>query len=290
MERTKDNLLYDPDAFKLNPNSNEYKEYLNTLASEGMFDVHTTKLNVEKAKKIDGRYVYVPKNIMYKFTKSIVKVLLRLIGPIINKFAFNIKVKGRKNIKGIKSAISISNHVHYLDFLMNYQAVKKKNFYVLAANHNMKKGLVGYIFKAGGMLPLSPSIDANVNLNRTISKILNDGGFVHIYAESALWFRYERSRPLKIGAFKMAVQNNVPVVPIVILFRQKGKLEFYRRKKTVTVDIGKPIYPPSEGTVKERAEAMREECQKCYNDTVCTFYGYDKDTYSIYKNPEEKAG
>ena len=166
--------------------------------------------------------------------------------------------------------------------------IRKKNFYVVAANHNMKKGLVGYLFKASGVLPLSNSLDASKNLTRTINKILSNGGFVHMYAESALWFRYERSRPLKLGAFKIASENKVPVVPIVILFRPKRKYEFFRRKKTITMIIGKPIFPDETLPARESAVQMKEQCQKFYNDTVCDFYGYDKSTYSIYTDPTKQ--
>lgn len=274
---------YDAHAMELNPNSKEYKQILDDLASKGEFDVHTTKFSTKNMKKIDGKYVYVPKNVIYKMTRAVVKSILYIFRPLVNGIAFHLKVKGRKNLKGIKSAITISNHVHFLDILMNMQAINKKNFYVVAANHNMKKGITGYIFKASGVLPLSSSLDASKHLNKTISEILQKGGFVHMYAESALWFRYEKSRPLKIGAFKIASENNVPVVPLVILFRPKSKLEFYRRKKTVTIQIGPPIYPKPDMTARESASIMKEECQKYYNDTVCDFYGYDKETYSIYK-------
>ncbi len=278
---------YDEHAMELNPNSEEYKAILDRLATEGEFDVHTTKFKTSNAKQINGKYVYVPKNVLYKITRAVCKTILYVFRPLINGLAFHLKVKGRKNLKGIKSAVTISNHVHYLDILMNMQAINKKNFYVLAANHNMKRGPVGYIFKACGVLPLSSSIDASINLNKTIKNILSKGGFVHIYAESALWFRYERSRPLKIGAFKIASENNVPVIPTVILFRNKSKLEFFRRKKTITIQIGPAIYPDPNLSIRESAEKMREICQKYYNDTVCDFYGYDKSTYSIYESPKK---
>lgn len=280
---------YDEHAMELNPNSQEYKDILDQLAKKGEFDVHTTKFSTHNMKDINGKYVYVPKNILYKITRTVLKTLLYVFRPIVNGFAFNLKIKGRKNLKGIKSAITISNHVHYLDILMNMQAVNKKNFYVVAANHNMKRGPIGYIFKACGVLPLSNSLDASINLNRTIKEILKKGGFIHMYAESALWFRYERSRPLKIGAFKIASENNVPVVPIVILFREKKKYEFFRHKKTITIQIGKPIYPRADLSVRESANIMKDECQKYYNDTVCDFYGYDKETYSIYISPKKSA-
>ena len=278
---------YDEHAMELNPNSDEYKQILDELANEGKFDVHTTKFNTSNAKTINGKYVYVPKNVIYKITRAVCKTILYVFRPLVNGLAFHLKIKGRKNLKGIKSAITISNHVHYLDILMNMQAINKKNFYVIAANHNMKRGPIGYIFKACGVLPLSTSVDASINLNKAIKKILDNNGFIHMYAESALWFRYERSRPLKIGAFKIASENNVPVIPIVILFREKSKFEFFRHKKTITIQIGPAIYPNTTLSVRENAEKMKNECQNYYNDTVCDFYGYDKSTYSIYKSPQK---
>ncbi len=265
---------YDAHAMELNPNSKEYKEILSELAKSGEYDVHTTKFSTHNRKKIDGKYVYVPRNIFFKATRSIVKMLLKLLAPLVNGIAFNLKIKGRKNLRGIKSAITISNHVHFLDVLMNIQAVKRKDFYIIAADHNMKKGVIGYIFKSAGVLPLSNSLDASINLNKTISDILKKGGLVHMYAESAMWFRYEQSRPLKIGAFKMAVNNNVPVVPMIILFREKSKFEFYRRKKTVTIQILKPIYPDMSLNKTERAKKMMSDTQSVYDETVNKFYGY----------------
>ena len=278
---------YDEHAMELNPNSDEYKQILDELANEGKFDVHTTKFKTSNAKTINGKYVYVPKNVIYKITRAVCKTILYVFRPLVNGLAFHLKIKGRKNLKGIKSAITISNHVHYLDILMNMQAINKKNFYVIVANHNMKRGPIGYIFKACGVLPLSTSVDASINLNKAIKKILDNNGFIHMYAESALWFRYERSRPLKIGAFKIASENNVPVIPIIILFREKSKFEFFRHKKTITIQIGPAIYPNTTLSVRENAEKMKNECQNYYSDTVCDFYGYDKSTYSIYKSPQK---
>ncbi len=277
----KSNIKIDPEAMKLNPNSQQYKQILEELAAEGEYDVHTTKINTKNVKDINEKYIYKPKNPLYKFTRAICKSILYVFGPVVNKVAFNLKIKGRKNLKGLKSAVTVSNHVHYLDVLMNMQAVRRNKFYVVCANHNMKRGVAGYLFKASGVLPLSNSVAASVHLNQTIDDILQKGGFVHMYAESALWFRYERSRPLKLGAFKIAAKNNVPVVPIVILFRPKAKFEFFRHKKTVTMVIGKPIYPSADLNLNENAKNMRDICQQYYNDTICDFYGYDKTNYSL---------
>ena len=43
---------YDERAMELNPNSEEYKKILDHLASNGEFDVHTTKFKTNNAKKL----------------------------------------------------------------------------------------------------------------------------------------------------------------------------------------------------------------------------------------------
>ena len=104
-----------------------------------------------------------------------------------------------------------------------------------------------------------------------------------MYPESVLWFRYEKSRPYKIGAFKFASDNDVPVVPITILFK-KSRYNFLRRKKTVIVKIGKPVYPEKDKTKKENALFLQNECQNIYNKTVQGFYGYSNEDYQEHTN------
>ena len=114
---------------------------------------------------------------------------------------------------------------------MVMQALRKHKLYVIAANHNMKKGIWGYFLKAGGVLPLSNSKEASINLTKAIKQLLEKGNYLHIYPESALWFRYENARPLKLGAFWYAGNNNVPIIPLTILFKQRSKFNLLKKKK-----------------------------------------------------------
>lgn len=127
-------------AMQINPNGEEYNKILEELAKQGKFDTHTTKFNTKNMLPTDGNYVYRPKNFGFKILKFFVKSVLFLFRPIVNFFAFGIKVEGRENLKGLKSAITISNHVHYIDILLIMQALRKNKLYIVTASHNMKKG------------------------------------------------------------------------------------------------------------------------------------------------------
>ncbi len=260
---------------------NEYENFLYELAQQEKFDTYTTPMNFNNSDYDAISYDKIKKeNIFSTAYKFIIKGILKLFGPIVNIFGYNIKIKGKNNLKGIKSGITISNHVHYLDSLWNMQALKfKNNVYITGAPHNFKKGFFGATLKAGGFVPLTTTLSETKKFAEYIKDILNKGGFVHFYPEQALWLKYEQSRPLKKGAFYYASKNNVPIIPLVILFRKSN----FRKHKSVTVQICPPIYPDPNLTEKENCAMMNQKAQQVYDDTIIKFYKYNKETYSMSK-------
>ena len=258
----------------------EYTNYLYELAEAEKFDTPTTPINYENVKS-PSEYNYTKKSgLISNAYKCVVKSLVRLLGPVIDAVGCNIKIEGRKNLKHLKSGITISNHVHYLDCLWNFQALsRKKNVYITGAPHNMKKGFFGATMKAGGFVPLASTFNQNKEFDKFVSNTLQNGGFIHFYPEQSMWLRYEQSRPLKKGAFYYASKNNVPVIPIIICFR----LDALRRKKAVTIKICPPIYPDSSLSQRENCAVMNEKAQKIYDETIINFYNYDKENYAMNK-------
>lgn len=266
---------------------NKYDKIHEELALQGKFDSYTTPIVTGKKgyKKIDENYRYQDKNIINNFFASINRGLMNVIQPPFLYFAFGTKIKGRKNLKGIKNAITISNHIHALDCMLVRQATPFKRNYFTVAPHNNLAGFGGMYIRSLGALPLPETTGAHKNFNKNIENILqNKKGYVHFYAEQALWFRYEKSRPYKDGAFHYAVKNNVPVIPIVFLFKELNKFErLFRRNKKIIVKVLKPVYPDNKLNNKENLEHIKTQAQQQYDDEVINFYGYDKQTYSYYK-------
>ena len=260
-----------------------YTNLLYDLAKENKFDAFTTPININNAKaKVDIDKVR-KKTFWGGFYKIIIKGILRLFGPVVNYVGFHIKIKGKKNLKGVQCGITISNHVHYLDCLWNMQALhKKKNFYITGAAHNFKKGFFGATLKAGGFIPLANTLGESKKFDGYLSEILSKGGFVHFYPEQSLWLRYEQSRPLKKGAFYYASKNDVPIIPIIICFRKRNSK---KKKGKVTLNICPPIYPEPNLTKQENCKMMMDKTQEAYDKTIIDFYHYDPETYKM----EERA-
>ena len=256
-----------------------YTNLLYDLAKEGKFDTFTTPMNINSAKKTVDIDKVKKRGIWSRLYSVVIKGVLRLFGPVVNYVGFRIHIKGKKNLKGLKSGITVSNHVHYLDCLWNMQALKKKRkVYFTGAPHNFKKGFFGATLKAGGFIPLANTLGQSKKFDAYLSEILSKGGFVHFYPEQSLWLRYEQSRPLKKGAFYYASKNDVPVIPIVICFRKRKNKN---RKGKVTLQICPPVYPDANLSRQDNCLMMMEKTQKIYDETIIDFYHYDKENYSM---------
>ena len=216
------------------------------LEKEGRFDQYTVPFNTSNTVKVDKSYIYLDKKWYKKLLRGFDIAVMAALGPLLNKIWYGLKTEGRENKKMLKKsgAVTISNHVLTLDSLIIKQTFGFARTYMTGAKHNNKRGLGGDILRAGGFLPLNGDFAAYKNLIAASSYLLKNGKFVHFNPEQAMWIGYEKPRPFKPGAFKFAVNNNVPVLPMIILFgRPKGLRKLLHMPRPVTVKILKPLYP-----------------------------------------------
>lgn len=254
----------------------KYKqEKIKELEKLGQFNTELFEHDLSNCAVDDEKFEYLPNNFGFKTLSAFVRGFMFCLGPIVNSFGFGLKIKGRKNIKNLKSAISVSNHVLNLDSLIVRQGLLGHKMYVTAAPFNCPKSFAGTILKSGGVLPISCELKGSRKMQNAISECLQKGHFVHFYPEQALWTCYEKPRPVKRGAFHYASLNNVPIVPMFLCFR---KASFIRRmlgskRKMVTLVIEKPIYPKENCLPKENSIYLMEETSKCWQKIYDEFYG-----------------
>ena len=197
-----------------------------------------------------------------------------------------------KDIKGIENwqnlncgAIVTCNHFNAFDsFAIQeaYHASKKwpkSKFYrvIREGNYTSFPGFFGELMRHFYTLPLSSNMKTMVKFTDATNTLLKKGNFVLFYPEQAMWWNYRKPRPLKPGAFKFAVKNNVPVLPCFITMKDSDILgEDLRREikdfdvdenflpngyyvQEYTIHIGKPIYPDANRTTRENMEHLARE-------------------------------
>lgn len=163
-------------------------------------------------------------------------------------FCVKIKVKGRENISRDTSYVFVANHQGAFDIWSIYGYL----------NHNfkwlMKKGLekiflVGYACKIAHHIFVDDTKLASIRETIEESEeTLRDGMSLVIFPEgSRTWDG--KMIPFKRGAFLLASEFKLPVVPITIdgAFRAMPRSTYNVTPGTITMTIHKPIEPGEKG-------------------------------------------
>lgn len=193
---------------------------------------------------IDEKYDYVPKGKIFLFCSNLLYYVVAFpILKILTKIVYNLKIEGKENIRALKKgAITISNHVLFLDCAMIGLACGFKKVYYTTREESFKIPFVRKLIKLLRAIPIPNSIENKKYFVKEINKLLKTKRIVHFYPEVALWPYYEKIRNFKNGAFKFATNNKVPIVPMVFKFVEpQGFRKIFKRKKDVKLVILKPI-------------------------------------------------
>lgn len=219
--------------------------------------------------KIDENYEYVKTGKIFSFFSNLLYYGIAIpILKIIIKFVYDLKIEGKENIENLKSgAISVSNHVLVLDCAMIGITYGLKKIYYTTREGSFKIPFVRKLIKLLRAIPIPSGIDNKKHFINSINLLLKNNNIVHIYPEAALRPYCEKIRNFKNGAFTFSVNNDVPVVPIVIKFRDpKGIRKIFKRRKDVTLTILEPIFPDK--NVLNKKDAI-ENLKKRVHQDMC---------------------
>ena len=215
---------------------------------------------------IDEKYQYINEGKIFSFfSNSLYYGVAFPVLTVLNKIIYGLKIEGKENIKNLqKGAISVSNHVLVLDCTMIALSFGLKRVYFTTREGSFKIPIVRKLIKLLRAIPIPTKISNKECFVKQLDKALQKGRIIHFYPEKALWPYYEKIRNFKNGAFDFAIRNNVPVVPIVILFRNpKGIRKIFKKKKDVTLKILEPItYIDKDENKKNSVETLKEQVHK----------------------------
>lgn len=216
--------------------------------------------------KIDEKYKYVSNGIIFSFFSNLIYYGIAFpVLKILTKIIYDLKIEGKENIKNLKTgAITVSNHVLFLDCAIIGLACGFKKVYYTTREGSFKIPLVRKLIKLLRALPIPTSITNKKYFMGEVNHMLQEGKLVHFYPEAALWPYHNKIRNFKNGAFTFAVNNNVPIIPMIIKFREpKGIRKKFKKKKDVTLIVLKPIEPiKHQGSIKERTIMLKDKIHK----------------------------
>jgi 1-acyl-sn-glycerol-3-phosphate acyltransferase len=188
---------------------------------------------------------------------------------VFNRCFFGLKIKkDPKALKKIKNtgAVTICNHVHEMDATLCAVSFPFRRLTYVSQPSNFSLGLAGIFVDILGSVP-SPSSPKEIQaFMYTLSKHLRKGRLVHFYPEGVRSNYASGLREFQRGPFYLAIDAQVPVLPMKVVYRPPdGILRFIKKKPCFTMVIGEPLYPnplllnnDAVSDLKKRAEIAME--------------------------------
>ena len=178
-----------------------------------------------------------------------------------------VEVVGGKSIDPSKAYVYIVNHVNIFDMFAIYQAIPQYTRSLEHADH-FKWPVIGPLITAAGQIPVDPK---NPKLTaagvKKATEMLKNGESITVLPEGSRTLDGSVG-PFYVGAFRMAVRAQVPVVPLAIrggrAVSRRG--DWRIRPGTEQVLIGKPI--STEGMTLKDTETLAETARKAVIDLL----------------------
>lgn len=206
------------------------------------------------------------------------RLLLRMTGKLI----YRVNLNGKSNIPSSGGALLVANHVSYLDFMIIVCCVPRTVSFVMNADIYNKPHLK-WLMRGLRCIPISPRSGKNDfdSFNREVSRQVNDGNVVIIFAEGTVT-RTGQMLEFKKGVEHLSALINAPVIPIHLhnvqgtpfSFRAgksgMDRLSIKKLRQEVLVSIGLPLQSPV------KAFALRQRIKELEVRNFNTLLSYSK--------------
>ena len=189
--------------------------------------------------------------------------------------------EGLEHLSAVKGgAVITCNHFHPMDsFVMqkvfDASGHQKRMYRVIReGNYTNFPGFYGFLMRHCNTLPLSANLDTMKKFLTAADEALTAGNCVLIFPEQSLWWNYRKPKPMKPGAFNIAVKSQVPVIPCFIALKDSdltGPDGFPVQE--YTPHLGAPIYPDSNLSRPAARQRLRKQAEAFCKETYEKVYG-----------------
>lgn len=205
--------------------------------------------SAEQNFKLPENYKWVRRDILSRFLSGLIYGLAIIFGGAYCRFFLHMKVKGRKNIKGMKGDFYIfGNHTQPVgDVFIPAICVLPKRIYTVVSTANYGIPVIGKILPYLGALPIANTLHGMKELNKAMEQRLTKKHPIVIYPEAHVWEYYTGIRPFPDTAFKFPVKFGKPSFAMTVTYR---KAKHFKRP-IMEVFLDGPFYPQGD-TAKEK--------------------------------------
>lgn len=143
------------------------------------------------------------------------------IAPIavcINHMQFFTRYKNRFKVYGIRRGISVSNHTTFLDPVKIGILIFPRFIYQTLLESTVEFPFLGTFTRLLGGVPVPRGKTGFRKIMEICGHSFKYQRFIHFYPEGECFLYNQKIRPFKTGAFRLAAELDIPVVPLVTVF------------------------------------------------------------------------
>lgn len=166
------------------------------------------------------------------FIGELVKAVLRPPYAMLTKTT----IKGFENIPTDGPNIVAANHIAWLDIL-SVGLTLPRHPHFMAKKELFKNPVVGWVLRQGGSFPVDRGAGDNWALTQA-GRVLRDGEVLFMFPEGTRSKKGTLKRG-KIGVVKLALEHQVPVIPVAVWGTENFKLGW--KRTPVQIRFGAPI-------------------------------------------------
>ncbi|OBB09142.1 acyltransferase [Mycobacteriaceae bacterium 1482268.1] len=179
-----------------------------------------------------------------------------------------ITYEGLENIPDHAGAVVAINHTSYIDWmpaaLAAYKRKRRLRFMIKQEMSEVK--IVNFLIRHTGTIPVDRK--AGAGAYGVAVQRLRDGELVAVYPEATISRSFEL-KEFKTGAARMAIEAQVPIVPLIVWGAHRRWTKDHprtlgRAKIPITVKVGAPVPPAA--TVAATDAAMRDAMTALLHD------------------------
>lgn len=183
-----------------------------------------------------------------KFIRFWARVVIFLIVKPFVYFRYLLVIKGKRHIRkyrklaGRKAMITICNHTTEWDTLM-VMTSRFFHFFEFPIWQEGAESKSGSFYRSVGgiVLPTYSYKGMNYAYN-AMRDVLKENKWLHVFPEAACWSFYPAIRPFRNGVFKLAIDEDLPILPMVVKYRKPNWLYcIFKKQPNATLLIGCPI-------------------------------------------------
>ena len=133
---------------------------------------------------------------------------------------FKVKISRRQNTESDKSYMFVANHTSMTDIMLMLVAVK--NPFVFVGKAELAKiPVFGFFYKRSSILVDRDSVKSRQAVFLRAQKRLNQGLSICIFPEGLVPEESVDLAPFKDGAFRLAINHKIPIVPLTFADNKK---------------------------------------------------------------------